>query len=93
MGELTLAARNLAEPDNGLDSLELTEEWPLVLEVVVSLVLQQALCSGRNRPVRGIAKAPPGFNIGAYLVYDHAGIVSGVARSVFEKKFRLAYLW
>src|SRR5689334_12201775 len=62
--------RNFSQPDRGLDGFDLTEEWPNVVELVVTPMLEETLGVGRNFPIVGVGEAAPLVNIVAKLVDD-----------------------
>jgi len=50
---------DLSEPDGGFHRFHLAEEGPDVAELVLSPVLQQAGCLGRDLPLMGLRQTAP----------------------------------
>jgi hypothetical protein len=67
--------RDFGQPDGGLDRLDLAEERPLVLKLVLAPVLQQASGLGRDLPLRRVGQRTPGVDVAAQLVDDGRRVV------------------
>lgn len=75
MRVLLLAARDLCQPDHGLDRLDLAEEGPRPLEIIVPPVLKQALRRRGHAPVVRIGNLPPAFEMSPDFVDDRVLVV------------------
>src|SRR5689334_20414662 len=61
--------RDLGKPDDRLDCLDLTEKWPLVLELVAAPVAEESRRFRRHLPL-ALRQLPPALDGGADTV-DH----------------------
>ena len=66
---------DFGQPDRRLDRLDLAEERPDALKLVVPPVLEQARGLGRDLPVVRVRQRAPGVDVAAQLVDDRCGVV------------------
>ncbi len=66
--------RHLRQPDSGLHSLNLAEEWAHTAEIMMAPVLQQTRRGRRDVPVIGAWNAAPAIHFLAHAV-DHGSVV------------------
>ena len=69
-----LAGRDLCQPYERFDGLDLAEEGAVAAKGVAAPVLQEPLCFGRHAPIVGDGQLPPGVDPAANLV-DRGGDV------------------
>ena len=72
---LTDLRGHLRQPDGYLDSLDLTEERPDVVELVVAPVLQEANRLWCHLPCGWIGDSTPGINAPSNFVDDRCGVI------------------
>ena len=75
LAQLGLLAGDFGQPDGGLHRLDLAEEGPDAVEVVVAPVLQQPGGLRRDLPLLRVRHAAPGIHVAADLVDDGRRVV------------------